>query len=173
MNAYESFRFLCRCLSLGRQESAAINQLRQQIADDAVDWEQVVHMASVHLVTPSLYWELAQKDLLPDLPTDLRDYLETLFELNGDRNNALRRQALELVRLLNSLGVEPVLLKGIAGLLTDLYDAPGIRVIGDLDILVPEKSLPTTIATLQVAGYFFSPEQALRSRWHHHSRSFA
>jgi hypothetical protein len=135
------------------------------------DWGALVKRASGHLVTPSLYCMCRNKGLLPRLPEDLQDYLESIYLLNLERNQALREQAIEVVGLLNQVGIEPILLKGIASLLTDLYPDFGMRVLGDIDILVSPESLSKAEAILRANGYTCAYESSQLPKGfylHHH-----
>lgn len=67
-----------------------------------------------------------------------------------------------VLRVLDRIGVVPVALKGAASLLTDLYPDPGIRILGDLDLLVPQVALGQAAQELREAG--FDPAEPPR-RW--------
>ena len=54
----------------------------------------------------------------------------------------------EVKDALNAIGIEPVLLKGAAHLVGGVYPAPSLRVVGDLDVLVPEERVKTAAETL-------------------------
>src|SRR6185436_1595897 len=86
-------------------------------------------------------------------PPEVRGCLETLLELNG-RRNRLMLQALEgAVASLNGAAIAPVLLKGAAALAEDLYPDPGMRIVGDLDLLVREAEVDGAVAALEKAGF--------------------
>ena len=117
------------------------------------DWTPVVALANAHLLAPALYRNLADADRLDDVPSDVRDYLALLHRLNGDRNEALRRQIIELVAALNVIGVVPMLLKGGLGLFVGLYADPAARMIRDIDILVPARQAECAAEALRRLGY--------------------
>lgn len=110
-------------------------------------------MASQHFVTPALYWLLHQTPLWEDLPDDVRNYLQAIYSLNRDRNNALRHQLLEMIDTLSPLGVEPVLLKGAISLADALYPDIGIRVMSDVDLMVPPDRLRDCVSALHADRY--------------------
>lgn len=86
-------------------------------------------------------------------PATFRAYLDEIYEFNLGRNRRLLLQLHEIVRFLNSAGITPLLLKGGAALATDLFPDPGMRFMWDLDLLVPEGTLPRSVAALESAGY--------------------
>jgi hypothetical protein len=118
-----------------------------------IDWLRTIEAANDQLLTPALWsalWRSGQAALLPE---DARQYLATLHHLNGERNRALRAQAVQLIGALNEVGITPALLKGGLALLDGPYADPADRMMRDLDILVPEPSRAATIAVLERLGY--------------------
>jgi len=117
--------------------------------DPAGDWAEILRLANDHLLTPALHGALAHADV----PADVRDYLATLHRLNGERNRALRRQALELIGALNRRQITPAVLKGGLCLFEGPYADPAARMMRDLDILVPPKMRDEAIDVLHAHGY--------------------
>jgi hypothetical protein len=95
----------------------------------------------------------------------------TLQGLNRDRNRMLREQLSVVTTQLNRRGIQPTLLKGAIALATDTYPGAEDRVLGDLDVLVPEALLSDAIAAVVASGYRQSDDGALlpgeRERAHH------
>jgi hypothetical protein len=130
-----------------------------------VPWASVIEAADDHLVAPTLGWCLRGDDRVPP---DVRACLETLLDLNG-RRNRLMLQALEVaVASLNAAGIAPLLLKGAAGLAEDLYPDPGMRIVGDLDLLVREAEVDGAVAALETAGFGVDTARQLIGADHHH-----
>lgn len=142
-------RVLCGCLTgaLGRPLSAC------DLPVQAADWEQVLRFSGVHLVTTQLRWALHRQGQLSEVPTDVTDYLEAVYALNLERNLACESQLEQLIAMLDSVGVQPVLLKGAAAIVGGLYPTAGERMISDLDILVPAEKLSDILANMRAAGY--------------------
>jgi hypothetical protein len=91
-----------------------------------------------------------------------------MLELNRSRNLKMA-DGLELAaRALNAEGIEPLLLKGAAEMVDGLYPDPGIRVLGDLDILVPEHDVRRACETLTHAGFPVDPMAPKPPPGHHH-----
>jgi hypothetical protein len=112
--------------------------------------EALVTLAGHHLVTPAL--ALAMRGNA-SVPADVRGYPEATLYLNRDRN-ARMLDALELATAaLADHGIEPLLLKGAANLTDGLYPDPGMRIVGDLDLLIPAESASAASAILARAGF--------------------
>jgi hypothetical protein len=169
MNRIDAFTLLCDCISPCNNSHGHIEVLRKRLLSAGTVWEPLVQAANKHLLCPALYGALKHKNLLSSIPADLREYLQTLHDYNGERNRRLLDHAEETTLCLNELGVEPVLLKGTANLLSGLYLDQGMRFISDIDMLVPEDRMHDCIHKLREAGYayLYSPES---DSWkdHHH-----
>lgn len=145
--------------------------LRESLARPAAEWELLVAVASAHHVLAAFAAAISDLGLAHRLESELRDFLAAVRHWNGSRNQAMRRQLGEVVTLLNGIGVEPVLLKGAIRLVDGLYPEPGWRMMGDLDLLVPQERRAEAMAALHRAGYATAP--AYRQiepsyAWHHH-----
>lgn len=117
------------------------------------DWTKPLAFANAHLLAPALYANLAAAGRLAEVPAEARDYLELLYRLNRDRNDALRQQAMELLRALNAVGVIPLLLKGGLSLFGGIYPDPAARMIRDIDVLVAAEQIPCAVEALGRLGY--------------------
>jgi Uncharacterised nucleotidyltransferase len=171
MNRQADLAFLGRALSPLHAEP--VGALRDDLGGGTLAWESVVDLASRHLITPVLYQGLADKGLLHDLPAEVRTYLEAVHELNGERNRRIADQLQEIIAMLNAVGIEPVLLKGVAYLVTDLYRDPAARVIGDIDLLVPNDQLAAAVAALTAIGYREAGLDDFSFAAHHHHTPLA
>ena len=127
---------------------------------DSPDWVPVFKIANDHLLTPALWSALGDSGEAASLPADAGEYLAALHRLNGDRNRALRRQAIELVSALNHRGITPALLKGGLTLFDGPYADPATRMMRDLDILVSVESRGDAIAVLEQLGYRLTQQHA-------------
>jgi hypothetical protein len=126
---------------------------QRRLAGAGPDWPAVLQLANEELVTPALCSRLRRLRRFDALPAEIADYLGLLHRLNGERNDALRRQAVELAAALNRFDIRPILLKGAAALFADAYGDPAARMIGDIDILIPRLRQRASLAVLADLGY--------------------
>ena len=91
-----------------------------------------------------------------DVPEDVREYFEAAAALNARRNELMQRGLARVVGLLNAIDIEPMPLKGAAHLAEGLYPEPSLRLLGDVDILIPSNRGADAEAALK-AGESKSP----------------
>lgn len=117
------------------------------------DWEGVIALANKTLVTPTLAERIAAAPGSFAVPGDVRTFLAAIHARNRERNRRLFAQLSQAVGCLNSVGVEPILIKG-AAMLTDAgEDAFGGRILSDLDLLVPPLKVGDCVEALAGIGY--------------------
>ena len=150
MNRLPALRFLCRCL--GSSEPDRKRSLETEITSQSLPWEPVVELAGEHYMTPALYSALRGKGLLDVVPAELRDYLAAIHSLNCERNRRLVAQAFEIGGILNKIGIEPLLMKGVGNLLVGVYPDSGVRMAGDIDLLRPGRPSEGGVAGADRAG---------------------
>lgn len=130
-----------------------LGKLQESISCGTIDWQAVAQYANCSGMAPALHWSLDSKGLSHLIPEQFRAYLDEVYRFNRARNEELREQLLEVVLLLNGIGVTPLLLKGAAALIAELYPDHGIRFMWDLDLLIPEEQLEAAVAILMANGY--------------------
>ena len=116
--------------------------------------ETVITLADSMLVLPMLRSGLQRRGAAGLLCVDQHEMLETIWQLNAQRNRDLIREAREVAQILAQIDIRAVFLKGMAQILAGSHDAGG-RMVNDLDILVPENRLREALDHLQRCG--FSP----------------
>jgi hypothetical protein len=169
MNRLDAFTLLCNCISPCKNSREELETLHEQLLSAGTAWEPLVAAANQHLLCPALYGAIKHKNLLSSIPADLREYLQTLYYHNGERNRQLADHTEETILLLNDLGVEPVLLKGTANLLSGLYLDQSMRFISDIDMLIPGNRMTDCIRKLKDAGFdYLLPPEADCWKNHHH-----
>jgi Uncharacterised nucleotidyltransferase len=144
VNRWQAFIALCSYLRAGLLGG------KSPSPQAGIAWEWLIEASSYHYVTPTLAWCLKEQ---PGIPLEVRDYSDTVFALNGKRNQALLAALTRVVAALNSIGIEPVLIKGAARLAERNYPAPGLRFLGDLDVLIPAERSSDAVASLQANGF--------------------
>ena len=164
MNSRAQLAFLGDCLSQrpeGRRRLAAT-------LVGGVPWPKLLQRAGTHLVTPSLAAALAEAALLERLPDEIRDYLQTVRDLNRARNATLYGELVRVAAALNAVDIAPQLLKGAAALLPAQYPGAEERVIGDLDLRVPAGRYISAAEAVHRLGYQFAEGRAVEPGAHHH-----
>jgi len=115
-------------------------------------WEHVVEISSLFHVLPALAYCLTKRT---DLPSDVELYFKSVLLLNTRRNNAILDTVEPTIRRLQSIGIDPILLKGTSLLVEELYP-PGTRLVGDADLLVTPAEADRALATLAENEYIVS-----------------
>jgi hypothetical protein len=115
-----------------------------------LSWETVIGSSSHHMVTPALAWCLRDETGVPD---DVRDYLDAVLALNAQRTDLQLDAIFRVVAALNAIDIEPVLLKGAAALVEGMFPAPALRLLGDIDILIPIDRSDHAVAAIEAIGF--------------------
>lgn len=152
MNYKEALLFTGKCLTLGIQ-SDMVSEIRETIRNGSVEWEKIVKLSSGHLVLPALFIQLQRAELLNELPDDLIEYMNSLTQLNRERNQQILNQVNDISFVLNRNQIFPIYLKGVAHLLLPLYEDIGERMVGDIDFLMEEANMLKTVELLVKEGY--------------------
>jgi hypothetical protein len=140
---------LCQGLSgaLGQELEAS------DLPANEVEWQGMLSLSSAHLVTPWLRRAFQARGLISGVPEHVSEFLDAVYALNLESNRRYQGQLAQLIQSLNKMDVRPVLLKGAANLVSDLYPTPGERMIGDIDVLIPPSKLAGAVEHLCVSGY--------------------
>ena len=147
-----SHNFLCQIIS-PFCDTRDIVRLKNKITRSEVSWERVIHFANTHLIISALWVGLCEKRLDLELENEVRNYLQELHTLNLKRNQGLKRQAVEAIEALNQIGIVPMLIKGAVQLFQPIHKDFGVRIMVDLDILVPRNRIAEAIKALTQIGY--------------------
>jgi len=128
-------------------------------------WELMVEVASFHYVTPALAACLGAD---ADVPPDIRNYFESAEALNRQRNEEIFSGIARVAGLLNAIDIEPLLLKGAAHLVEGTYPEPSLRLLGDVDMLIPADRSADAVAALKAAGFHTKSSDVVPPPAHHH-----
>ncbi|MEJ2061495.1 MAG: nucleotidyltransferase family protein [Gammaproteobacteria bacterium] len=145
-------QFVALCLGPGPQYQY-LHGILTSAQNDQRFWRKAVDLVGRHRLTPALWVAIRDKDLTRILDDELSQYLQSIYELNRLRNQLILKQIGKLTKALNASGIEPILLKGAAGLATNLYADPGQRVMTDIDILVAPEQFDTALQQLRQSGW--------------------
>lgn len=129
---------------------------------DGVDWSLFARRAIdydlVGLAAQTL--NFVAPDLVPD---DIRDAFHASSEQTRRRNRALLQELTGLIEALTSDGVEAIPFQGLV-LAIEAYSDLGLFVVPNIDLLIRDRDVAPTIATLCRLGYERSGRLAARQR---------
>ncbi len=160
------YKFLSTCLSGTAQPHP--EELIREINSPDWDWEHLVRIAAGEKVLPTLYGRMRELGVASQLPADISEFFCALEELSFERNQAILAELAAVGTLLNSIGIEPVLLKGSAYLLSGVYSDIASRLLADIDLLVPSAALLSVVDVLRRSGYEEDYRDPFPSLSHHH-----
>ncbi len=152
MTNKDLFYFTGKCLTINEHPGFR-EEIIDLIAKDSIDWEKFVSLCSNHLILPAIYLKFKSQGIIEYLPEELSEYLKEVYNLNLERNNQILKQLREITGILNKGSVYPTYLKGAGHLLDGLYSDIGERMMGDIDLLVPEKDYLLSAKLLEKEGY--------------------
>ena len=147
-----------RYIILSREEEFIINILfKNKIINNDVfeklNYDKVVKIASSHLMLPALYVKLKKRNYLKKIPNELSDYIKSIYLINKERNLILYKEIHELSKILDSKNIKYSFIKGSAHIKNNIYEDIGLRMIGDIDILMKESDAKKIYKLLKVKGY--------------------
>src|SRR5262245_35089816 len=116
------------------------------------DWMAILDLANRSLATAQLCAAMMSSNSAAALPEDLRIFLLEVQGRNRERNRRLMVQLRDALRALNSAGIEPVLLKGIA-LWASRPRVEFDRILTDIDLLISPADVENAVDALQGAGF--------------------
>ena len=101
-----------------------------------INFEDLIKLASSHLMLPALFFNINKKNLSHLFPEDFIEYIKNIYSINKARNVILLKEAKELSDLLYKNNINHIFLKGTALLLSDVFEDIGERMIGDIDFII-------------------------------------
>jgi hypothetical protein len=142
-------------MSLGTGEMLDSRQL------ETCDWTRLEALAAYHVVTPIVYRALEGR--ADGVPRRILRRMRIEYHVNVLRNRVIDGLVADLGRGVSAASVPCILLKG-AALLRTVYPDPGLRRLGDIDVLVDERDLPRAASVLEEMG-FRRVARPLRAHW--------
>ena len=120
---------------LYKPESEILNGI--EIND--INFDNLIKLASRHLMLPALFFNINKKNISYLFPKDFVEYIKNIYSINKARNTVLLKEAKELSELLYKNNINHIFLKGIALLLSNVFEDIGERMIGDIDFIIQHK----------------------------------
>ena len=158
---------LLRGLLSSRPDEARVVSLA---ASDGA-FERAFQLAGQRQLAPALH-EAVDREWRSVAPVPVRAVLAAIAVRNAARNRACRDLTLELGRSAARLGIELVLLKGIAWVVEDADRAAPWRWLTDVDLLVPPQLRDTGMAAMEAAGWRRPYEPNFVTRYHDYDTRF-
>ena len=112
----------------------------------------MLDLANRSLATAQLSAAVMASSAATALPEDVREFLLEVQSRNRERNRRLVVGLCDALRALNEVGIEPVLLKGMA-LWASRPDVAFDRILADVDLLVRPMDVELAIEVLKDAGF--------------------
>jgi hypothetical protein len=141
---------------------------RTQIQSARWDWERLFAEASNEAVLPALYSRTRELDLHGSMPPSVLDFLSRVESLNAERTEAILFEVKLAIRLLNEIGIQPLLLKGVAYLAMGVYDIPAARYLADVDLLMTDGQIDQAAQVLMQNGFEVLENDPFARFRHHH-----
>ena len=134
---------------LYRAESEILNG----IDINSINFENLIKLASSHLMLPALYFNINKKNHSHLFPDDFIDYIKNIYSINKTRNTVLLSEAKELSELLYKNNINHIFLKGTALLLSNVFEDIGERMVGDIDFIIQRKDEQKVKKVLEKNNY--------------------
>ena len=135
---------------LYREESESL----QGIDIINVNFENLMKLASNHLMLPALFFNINKKNLSHLFPEDFIECIKNIYSINKARNEVLLKEAKELSDLLFKNNINHIFLKGAALLLSNVFEDIGERMMCDIDFIVQHKDKQKVENVLEENNYF-------------------
>lgn len=114
------------------------------------DWMDLISASNSALVTPVLREALAADDV----PEDVAAFMDMIAARNDERNKRLRAMMLDATVMLNTAGVTPIYLKGMAIWAASRPNAASCpRMMSDVDLLVRPDEAERALEALRAGGF--------------------
>ena len=115
------------------------SQILNGIEINDINFDNLIKLASRHLMLPALFFNINKKNISCLFPEDFIEYIKNIYSINKARNTVLLSEAKELSEILYKNNIDHIFLKGTALLLSNVFEDIGERMIGDIDFIIQHK----------------------------------
>ncbi len=115
-------------------------------------WQALVTLAEQQQVAPLLYHQCKRHQTKIVLPPAIKPMLHAYYYRNGARNTLLWHELGAILDSCQQHEISVLVLKG-AALIGKVYDNKALRVMADLDLLLPEAAIGRAVDLLLARGY--------------------
>jgi hypothetical protein len=166
-------RLLLRCVRWPSSETDAAD-IRALVASRQIDWKSFPALCGHHRVTPLVYRALSPA--AADVPATILAALKAAAAENALRAFRYLTETRRLCDLLQQAGVSVRVLKGVP-LSQRIFSDPGVRDVGDIDLLIAPGTEETADCILLGDGFRRNdPEARLTPRrrrsWRRHGKDY-
>lgn len=147
-----STQHLHTCFFQCLRPTLAADTIKQLQKFSREEWQQLLVLANKHRVGPLLYHRLLPYQEQIGMPEVVFKSLQLGFYQNAIRNKRILQELSKLLHLFQHHNLPVIVLKG-ACLATTVYPRPGLRVMLDLDLLLPVDTMSQAVALLLADGY--------------------
>lgn len=142
-------RFI-RCLSIKRPREADQRFILQYLKKD-VSWDSLLALAQWGGVSGLLYSHLKAPALINYVPQKVIKHLENIYLATAVQSRASLSEVESLSHRLGDAKLQVMAIQGLS--IVDIYAEPGLRPLGDVDLMVPPDSKGRFRKVLWEAGY--------------------
>jgi len=122
-----------------------------------IDWIGFWESTREHGTAALLYYQLKKNHLLEHIPYHQREIGKTMYFSSIARNTIFLNELARIIPAFEKNGIKPILLKGIAFIVSGLYPQPGLRSLADIDLLIPREHIHPALKILSGLGYLYEP----------------
>ena len=142
-----TYRILADLLFKNKEEIGNTIKLKK------INYDNIVKLASSHLMIPALYVRLRENKLLKEISNELKEYLQYIYNQNKIRNNNLIEELGSLSKLYIENNIDHVFLKGSAYIAGGRFNDIAERMVGDIDVLVAKSDYKKCVKLSKKFGY--------------------
>ena len=129
------------------------------------EWRSLYKRAQVEGMSALVFAHAAEVGLLPVMPAEIAESLQTAYRNFWIWNRRLRGELPRINDALKAHNIDVIAFKGVT-LAERLYGEIALRPIGDIDLLVRAEDLDACGRILARIGYAPVPGRAKQSQWH-------
>lgn len=127
---------LCSRLTLeSPQEQALSNILTSQL-----NWEKLINTANQYGVLPFIYYNLNKINAQAIIPSDIFQNMKNTYYANLARNALIEKEISTISELADRKNIKFIPFRGF-GMVQQIYQNPGLRIMSDIDILINPSDL--------------------------------
>ena len=143
-------RFI-RCLSRTSLEPTDIAAIHRRLMHD-VAWDHVATLAEMEGVTGLLYYHLNKLNVSNHIPEDVFQLLQSRYSRIKQHTLDILKETETLSLVLEKNGIQVAALQGLS-LINTIYNDPGWRPLGDVDLMVKQEHKQPLKKCLYKSGY--------------------